>query len=107
MRELHDLRESVRCDAIHPTGRPGTGGIVRQVNPTPGCPRCNPPGPCPTAARSHTAPQIPVAGLLQPVLQPPEPSHPVAFGAHHSHLRLVAQRALQGHPRSRRFLRRR
>ena len=54
----------------------GPGTHRAAGNRTPRGPRGNTPGP---------------RTLPQPVLEPPEPSHPVRFGVHPSHLCLVAR----------------
>ena len=46
------------------------------------------------------SPQVPVAGLAQPVLQPPEPSHPIPFGAHRSLRNPAVQPSMGSHPNS-------
>src|SRR5712671_1648706 len=35
-------------------------------------------------------PQIPVTGLPQPILKPPEPGHPVTFSTHHGSMLVPA-----------------
>ena len=80
----------------------GPGGIVRQVIPRPAVRAVILPDRAPLPLTHIRPPQIPVAGLPQPVLQPPEPSHPIPFGAHRSPLRLVVQ-PFHGLPRTRLF----
>ena len=73
----------------HPTGRHGTGPHRAAGNPTPPIRAVILPDRPPLPLTHIRPPQIPVAGLPQPVLQPPEPSHPIPFGAHRSPLRLA------------------